>query len=124
LQQARAPFRENRCDLVGVFLGYELVEPRPYLEQCGIEGCLAPVMRMQVELAVRRSVLRVKRKGQTAQACGKQRCRGSLATPDQKVAAAGIDRGKIDGAKVDRTTRLLGPTQSNAPSITTCGTEI
>ena len=65
-----------------------------------------------MELSLGRSVMRIKRKGKIAQACGNQGCRGSLATPDQKVAAT-----MVNWMKVDKMTRLLPPTQRKTPKF-------
>src|SRR5713101_189267 len=121
LQQVRAPLRQNRCDLVRIFFGDEIVEPRLCLEQRGIERRLGSIVRMQVKLALCcKRAWRIKSKGKIAQACRKQRRRGSLAAADEKVAATGIGRMKtggikIDGVKINRMTRLPCPTQTDAP---------
>src|SRR5713226_2255200 len=115
-QQTFTPLRENRPDLVGVFFGEEVMETGLKFEKRGIERGLGAIVRMEVELAFGRSVVRIKRKGEIAQACGNQSRRGSLATPDQKVAAT-----RVDWMRIDKMTRLLPPTQRKAPQIHVCG---
>jgi len=112
-QQAHTPFLENLRDLVGIFFSDEFVEPSVDLEQRGVEWRLAPVMRMKVELGRCRSIMRIRRKDDIAQAWGNQRCRGSLTTPDQKVAAAGVE-----WMRTDKMTRLIPPTQRKTPRFT------
>jgi len=47
-----------------------------------------------------------------------------LATADDKVTPAGIDWIKFAGAKIDQMPRLLCPTQTSAPRISTRRAEI
>ena len=95
IAQARAPFRENRCDLIGIFFSDEIIELCLGLEERSIQGRRAAVMRMEMELTIRRQypvlTLSQERKDGISQVCWQQYRRGSLAASDQKVPAAGVD---------------------------------
>ena len=51
-QQACAPLRENRCNLLGMFFRDENIKARFRLEQSGFERQLGSIVRMQMELAL------------------------------------------------------------------------
>ena len=104
-------------DLVGVFLVDEIVESGLRFEERGIERRLSPVVRMQVVLALGRKrvsgIERIEgREGETAQSCWKQRQRGSLAAPDEKVSAARVSWIRTCREKIDRMPCLPWPTQN------------
>jgi hypothetical protein len=113
-QQAHAPIRENRRDLIDIFLGDEFVETSLRLEESGIERSLDSIVRMELELASRERGLGTKRfdygGSETSQACWKQGRRRSLTASLEKFAAA----------KIDRMIRLLWPTQSDVSRKPSC----
>src|SRR6266478_6088865 len=79
---------------------------------------------MQVEFNIRWGcVCRIKTvecgPAETAQTCGNQRRGGSLAEPNQKVAAT-----KVHGAVGGQTPHLLWPTQNDVSRIPTCGLKL
>jgi hypothetical protein len=100
LQQARAPLRKNRSDLILIFFGYESVETRLRLDQRDIERCLGPIarMKMKVDTARRESASSSEdgRKSKTTQTRWNQRRRSPLAASQEKVSAAAVCRIQID----------------------------
>ena len=112
LQQAFAPPSQKRCDLVGVFFTDEFIESGLCLEQRGVEQCLAAIVRMDVKVGFGRTVVRIERKREPAEACGNKGRRCALTTPDQETAAA-----EVDWMRADKMTCLLPPTQRKAPRV-------
>ena len=96
-QEASAPLRQNGSNLVVIFLGDEVVQARLRLEQRGLDRQLGAIVRTQMEFATGEDAFGEsgsvgERKSQTAQTRRNERRGGSLAAPDQKVAAAGVRR--------------------------------
>jgi hypothetical protein len=89
-------------------------------------------MQMKIDTTLQRArISRIEdgRKSETAQTCGKQRRRSPLAASDKKLAPAMICWIKIDRKwtgrrRPDRMPRLPLPTQTKAPWMLKCGTEI
>jgi hypothetical protein len=107
-----------------VFFGDEIIQAGLRLEQYGIQRPLGSIVRMQMEVAVGWDcdgrIARIdERKGETAKASRNYRRRSALAAADEEVTAA-----RVYWMKIGRMTRLPCPTQSGAPRIFTCRTEI
>jgi hypothetical protein len=86
--------------LVVIFLCDEIVKARLRLEERGLQRYLGSIVRMQVKLTiclerVARSERISRRKGESTQTCRNQRCGGSLAAPNEKVAPALVNRDRI-----------------------------